>query len=66
NRLARYRLDSSALDQAIECARRSNSLAGGDDALVRSNWELLATAYERRGDVAAARDARIEAERFRG
>ena len=63
--LARVRLKQGDYAQAESVAARSNSWAGGDNALRAENWRLIARAREARGDAAGARAALDAAERQR-
>ena len=63
--LARVRFEQRDYVQAESCAARSNSWAGGDDALRADNWRLIAQAREARGDSEGARAALDAAERLR-
>jgi hypothetical protein len=62
--LARVRLQQRQFVQAESVAARSNSWAGGDNALRAENWRLIAEAREARGDADGARAARESADRF--
>ncbi len=55
--LARVRLKQGEYTQAESVASRSNSFAGGDNALRADNWRLIAQAREARGDADGARAA---------
>ena len=59
------RLKQGDYAQAESVAARSNSWAGGDNALRAENWRLIARAREARGDAAGARAALDAAERQR-
>jgi len=63
--LARVRLKQGDYAQAESVAARSNSWAGGDQALRAENWRLIAQAREARGDAAGAKAALQAAERQR-
>jgi len=63
--LARLRLKQGDFAQAESVAARSNSWAGGDNALRAENWRLIARSREARGDAAGARAALDAAERQR-
>lgn len=63
HRLARVRLAQEQWKAAANMATKSNSLAGGDVALQRRNWSLIAEARQRMGDSAGARAARAKATR---
>jgi Tetratricopeptide repeat len=58
HRLAKLRLQQGQFAQAVSLAAKSNSLAGENRQLQASNWETIAQAQEKLGDVAAARAAR--------
>ena len=60
--LARVRLKQADYAQAESVAARSNSWAGGDNALRAENWRLIARSREARGDAAGARAALDAAE----
>jgi predicted Zn-dependent protease len=62
--LARVRLQQREYAQAENVALRSNSYAGGDNALRADNWRLIAEAREARGDTDGARTALESAEKF--
>jgi hypothetical protein len=62
--LARVRLQQRQFAQAESVAARSNSWAGGDNALRAENWRLIAEAREGRGDSAGARAARDSADKL--
>ncbi len=55
--LARVRLKQGEYAQTESVAARSNSWAGGDNALRAENWRLIAQAREARGDAEGARTA---------
>lgn len=61
HRLAAVRLDQGQLDQAIQLAAKSNSLAGYDRGLQARNWRLIASARYAKGDVEGARAAEAKA-----
>src|SRR6266702_3565939 len=63
--LARVRLKQGDYAQAESTAARSNSWAGGDNALRAENWRLIAHARDARGDAEGARAALEAAERQR-
>src|SRR5262245_24859055 len=63
--LSRVRLQQQEYAQAESCAQRSNSWAGGDNALRFGNWQLIAKAREARGDSGGAKAALDAAERLR-
>ena len=62
HRLAAVRLDQGKLDQAIQMAAKSNSLAGYDRGLQARNWRLIASARQAKGDIEGARAAEARAE----
>ncbi|MGH8746797.1 MAG: tetratricopeptide repeat protein, partial [Burkholderiales bacterium] len=62
--LARIRLQQGQYQQAESLAARSNTWAGGDNALRAENWNLIAQARDALGDSAGARDAQQNAERY--
>ena len=57
NRLARLRFEQKRYTMASDLAAKSNSLAAGDSALKRQNWNLIARARRAQGDDAGAREA---------
>lgn len=61
HRLAAVRLDQGKLDQAIQLAAKSNSLAGYDRGLQARNWRLIANARYAKGDTDGARAAEARA-----
>lgn len=61
NRLAGLRLAQGRYTMAEQLAAKSNSLAGSDTGLKRSNWRLIARARDARGDRAGAAAARRHA-----
>jgi predicted Zn-dependent protease len=63
--LARVRLKQGDYAQAESTAARSNSWAGGDNALRAENWRLIAQSRDARGDAEGARAALEAAERQR-
>ena len=63
--LARVRLKQGDYAQAESTAARSNSWAGGDNALRADNWRIIAHARNARGDAEGARVALEAAERQR-
>lgn len=65
HRLAAVRLDQGQLDQAIQLAAKSNSLAGYDRGLQARNWRLIASAHYAKGDADGARAAEAHAEALR-
>jgi hypothetical protein len=62
--LARLRLQQREFTQAESVAARSNSWAGGDNALRADNWRIIAEARAARGDAAGARAARDSADKL--
>ena len=62
--LARIRLQQGEYRQAESLAARSNTWAGGDNALRAENWSLIAQARDALGDSAGARAAQRNAERY--
>jgi tetratricopeptide (TPR) repeat protein len=62
HRLASVRLDQGQLDQAIQLAAKSTSLAGYDRGLQARNWRLIASARHAKGDPDGARAAEARAE----
>lgn len=62
HRLAAVRLDQGQLDQAIQMAAKSNSLAGYDRGLQARNWRLIASARYAKGDPDGGRAAEARAE----
>lgn len=65
HRLAAVRLDQGQLDQAMQLAAKSNSLAGYDRSLQLRNWRLIASARYAKGDIDGARAAEARAEALR-
>lgn len=63
--LSRVRYYQREYAQAESCAQRSNSWAGGDNALRFQNWQIIAQAREARGDSEGAKAAVDAAERLR-
>lgn len=61
NRLAHLRFSQGRISPAADLAMKSMALAGGDIALKRDNWQLIARARRRAGDVAGARVAERKA-----
>ncbi len=64
HRLASVRLDQGQIDQAMQMAAKSNSLAGGNHGLLARNWQLIALAHRAKGDLNAARTAEDRARQF--
>ncbi len=58
HRLAKLRMQQGAINQAISLANKSSQLANDTPALRRANWRLIAEAYDEKGDIAKARQAR--------
>lgn len=63
--LAQAHLRAGNHAQAENFAARSNTWAGGNRALLASNWQIIGEARAARGDAAGARQALERAERFR-
>lgn len=63
-RLAEIRMQQGLLNQAIEIARKSNSLGQGMRRLIRDNWLLIARAHDLLGQPAARQAALAEANRY--
>lgn len=61
HKLGLIRLKQKNWQQAINMARKSNSLAAGDYSLQSENWQLIANAREAAGNKKAAQDARKRA-----
>ena len=61
NRLAHLRFSQGRISPAADLALKSMALAGGDIALKRDNWQLIARARRGAGDVAGARVAERKA-----
>lgn len=57
NYLAKLRLHQGRLQQAMNLAAKSNSLAAGDNKLKADNWRIIAHARYQRGDITGARQA---------
>ncbi len=64
HRLASVRLDQGQIDQAMQMAAKSNSLAGSNHSLMARNWQLISLAYRAKGDLEAARSAEEKARQF--
>lgn len=62
HRLAKLRMQQGQHAAAADLAARSNTLAGGDLALQRDNWRLIASARRAAGDLAGARAAERKAQ----
>ncbi|MDN5873105.1 MAG: tetratricopeptide repeat protein [Sinobacteraceae bacterium] len=62
--LARLHLQMQQPLQAINKARKSNSLADGNPYVLQANWNIIATAENATGDSAAARQASAEANKY--
>ncbi len=58
HQFAQIRLQQSNWQQAIALARKSNALAANDLQLKSRNWSVMATAYEKLGDMEKAKEAR--------
>ncbi len=58
HRLGMLKLREKNYQQAINLARKSNSLAAGDRELQVENWHLIVQAYEAAGEKNAAKKAR--------
>ncbi|MDH3638257.1 MAG: tetratricopeptide repeat protein [Gammaproteobacteria bacterium] len=61
HRMARLRYAQGQFHQAIQFASKSNTLANDDRRLRAQNWNLIADAHERTGNLAKARAARDKA-----
>ena len=59
HRLGQLKLREKNYQQAINIARKSNSLAAGDRELQVENWGLIVQAYEAAGEKSAAKKARL-------
>ena len=59
--LARIRFAQGNYGQALQFCLKSNSLAGGNRAIVRQNWLLMEKAYLRTGEEEKAAQARKKA-----
>jgi predicted Zn-dependent protease len=59
--MAQVKFGQENYGQAVQFCLKSNSLAGRDSALVRKNWQLLARAYAKLGDMDKAEQARLKA-----
>jgi tetratricopeptide (TPR) repeat protein len=59
--LARTRRAQGQWDQAVSLALRSNSLASGDEDLLKSNWTFIAECRRAQGDEEGALDAEAKA-----
>lgn len=56
-RLAEIRLQQGQLSQAENLAAKSTSLSGNNADLISRNWEIIADARRRQGNVAGSREA---------
>lgn len=65
SRLATIRLAQQDWQQAYVLANKSNSLAQGNTALQRQNWQIIARAKTGQSDVAGAAEARKKLEDLR-
>lgn len=65
NQLAHLRFSQGRVSPAADLAMKSMALAGGDIALKRDNWRLIARARRGAGDVAGARVAERKARMLR-
>jgi tetratricopeptide (TPR) repeat protein len=65
NRLAQVRLQQQNYSLAAELASKSNTLAGSDSSLKRSNYLIIADARRASGDVAGASAAQSRADALR-
>ena len=63
-RLGLIRLKQKNWQQAINLAKKSNSLSAGDYALQSDNWKLIASANSGAGNIKAARQASEMAEKI--
>ncbi len=61
NRLAHVRLEQGLATQAANLAARANDLSGDQENLKRDNWQVIANARQRAGDVQGAQDAQRKA-----
>lgn len=64
HRLANVRLDQGQIDQAMQMAAKSNSLAGSNHSLLARNWQLISLVYRAKGDLDAARSAEAKARQY--
>jgi Tfp pilus assembly protein PilF len=65
NKLAHVRMDQGQAGQAADLAAKSNSLAGADRWLRHNNWQLIANAKRKAGDLTGAREADLKAASLR-
>jgi len=65
NRLAQVRMQQQNYSLAAELASKSNTLAGSDSSLKRSNYLIIADARRASGDVAGAGAAQSRADALR-
>jgi predicted Zn-dependent protease len=65
HRLGVLRLQQGRPEEAMELAKKSNTLAAGNLYLLAGNWELIAQARQALGDAAGAVQARETARRYR-
>lgn len=66
HQLARVRLQQGQYNVVTGLAAKSNTLAGGDDAMRAANWRLIGTARAALGDSAGANAAFANATRLEG
>jgi predicted Zn-dependent protease len=58
--MAQVKFGQENYGQAVQFCLKSNSLAGKDAALIRKNWQLMARAYAKLGDMDKAEQARLK------
>lgn len=58
--MAQVKFGQENFGQAVQFCLKSNSLAGKDTALIRKNWQLMARAYAKLGDMEKAEQARLK------
>lgn len=63
HQLAAMRMDQDKPRLALDLAKKSNTLVGGNRELMRKNWLLIADARRMLGDAAGAERALLEADR---
>jgi Tfp pilus assembly protein PilF len=59
--MAQVKFGQENFGQAVQFCLKSNSLAGKDSALIRKNWQLMARAYAKLGDMDKAEQAKMKA-----
>lgn len=64
-KLAAIRLTQKQPAQAVQLARKSNSLAGNNPFIKQTNWQLIAQADKNRGHKSAVRQAVLRANKYK-